>query len=74
MEIMVNGSKFDVRVEYLSYEDVALLAGHPGDTGLTVVYTRPPRTDYAVSGTLVPGRSIDIEERMVFDAVQTGAA
>lgn len=74
MEIMVNGSKFEIVQEHLSYEDIALLAGKPEAKDLTVVYTRPPKDNRGVSGTLIPGRSIDVEDKMTFDAVRTGAA
>lgn len=74
-EIVVNGKSSHVEPEagFLSYDDVALLACAPGDQDLTITYTRPPVNNHAVSGTLRPGHSIDIEEKMVFDAVRTGA-
>lgn len=76
VEIMVNGSKFEVAVDRVTYSDIAVLAGHsPEDDGLTIVYIRPPPpSGSAVAGTLTPGRGIDIEDRMTFDAMRTSAA
>lgn len=74
MQITVNGSPFDVQVEHLSYEDIALLAGKPEAKFLTVVYRNTPKGDMHRSGTLIPGRSIDAEDGMIFDAVFTGNA
>jgi hypothetical protein len=75
MRIVVNADEFDVKTEFISYEDVALLAGRPpGDASLTVVYTTPPVEGRGRSGTLIPGRSIDIEPGMTFDAVNTSDA
>ena len=75
-EIMVNGEISHVMPKdgFLSYDDVALLAGAPGDQGLTITYSRPPLNNHGVSGTLRPGHSIDIEPKMVFDAVRTNVA
>lgn len=74
MQIIVNGSAFDVQEAFLTYDDITLLAGKPGDQSLTITYTTPPVDNRGLSGTLRPGRSIEAEHNMVFDAVNTGAA
>lgn len=72
-QIIVNGLEFDCKVEHASYEDIVLLAGMPEAKNLTMTY-RCDHGDICRSGTLVPGRSIDVEDGMVFDAVYTGNA
>ena len=73
VRITVNGLPFTVRAHdhLISYEQIALLAGRPDDKSLTVTYElirecRPPER----SGMLRPGRSIDVEDGMTFDAVR----
>jgi hypothetical protein len=72
-QIVVNGSPFDVNKNAVTYDDITLIAGHHGENDLTITYTRPPENNHGISGTLRPGHSIDIEPKMVFDAVRTNA-
>lgn len=73
-EITVNGEPFGIKTEFVSYDDVALLAGRPGAKELTITYWCKGGGDRSRRGTLTPGRSIDVESGMHFTAVHTGAA
>lgn len=74
IEIVVNGEIFGLIKESVSYDEIAIVACRPGETDLTITYTRPPENNHGISGTLRQGHSIDIEPKMVFDVVRTGAA
>jgi hypothetical protein len=73
VQITVNGLPFTVRSpeHMVTYEQIALLAGKPDDKSLTITYEIFPPWRAKRSGTLRPGRSIDVEDGMTFDAVPT---
>lgn len=70
MKVTVNGTDFELYVDFLRYQDIVILSGWPPDEdGLAITYEAGKRR-----GTVQPGRSIDIEDGMVFDAVRCLAA
>lgn len=74
-QITVNGTPFGIKTEFLSYADIVVLAGSPPDRGdLTITYWTKGEGDRHRSGTVTPGRSIDVEDGMHFTAVNTSAA
>ena len=74
IEITVNGLPFGVVTAFVSYADIALLAGQPNAKELTVTYWVRAGRDRQRSGSLAPGQSIDLEHGMHFTAVHTGNA
>lgn len=76
VKIVVNGLPFNISPpeHMVSYEQIALLAGKLDDNSLTITYEIFPPWRAKRSGTLRPGRSIDVEDGMTFDVVPTGDA
>lgn len=72
-KIMVNGRelKLDSAWDMLSYEQVARLANIPAQYTPTVLYSRGAN---GVSGILIPGQSVGIQNGMRFDVAITGNA
>jgi hypothetical protein len=76
VKIVVNGLPFTIRPpeHMISYEQIALMAGKPEDNSLTITYEIFPPWRAKRSGTLRPGRSVDVEDGMIFNAIDTGLA
>lgn len=73
MRVTVNARTVEIPAGWVSYEQIAELAGHPGDTSLTMTWKyREGRA--AVSGLLSPGDSVHVPEGAIFDASRTGSA
>jgi hypothetical protein len=69
--IVVNGVEKRTLLKVLSYEDVVWLAGLPSGYNYSMTY-KVPRT--GPGGILSPGKSVAIQEGMVFNIADTGNA
>ena len=67
MQITLNGSALEAKADYLTYEDIAAMVGRESPT--ITFWVRK-----GLSGTLLPGRSLVLEDGMVIDATETNAA
>ncbi len=74
MHIIVNGKHHDIPRGQIDYATIAALAGYPDDQYLSVTYHGKRHGDTGRSGILIPGKSIDGDDGMVFNAVNTGNA
>lgn len=72
MRIMVNGEIKDWPEETITYAQLCGLAGQPAHA--TAVYRGQQHGDMRRSGSLYPGKVLDIEEDMIFSVVVTDNA
>jgi hypothetical protein len=74
MQITVNGTRHDIPRGPVDYLQIASLAGRPDDQYLTVTYHWSGLSDVTRQGTLMPGKSVEGDDGMIFNAVRTGNA
>lgn len=72
-KVVFNGRPVEVHAT-LTYEEALKMAGGAPGTIMTIVYRGPQRGDTHRAGSLIPGKSVEVEEGMVFSACYTGAA
>lgn len=71
--IIVNGRKKTVEKQHVSYEEMVKLAFDTPPTGVNIVFTivfrEGPHNNS--SGTLKPGKSVKVQDGMIFDVTAT---
>lgn len=74
MQITVNGERHDIPRGPVDYLQIASLAGHPDSQYLSITYHGKRQGDTERSGILMPGKSIEGDDGLIFNAVHTGNA
>ncbi len=70
--VIVNGVSHTVPRKHVSYEDVVTLAGKNPKAGYTVTYDKA--SDNNPNGDLIPGESVRVKHRTVFNVALTNGA
>lgn len=74
-EIVVNGHRQRFIPDEMTYEMLVALAGYPEGSNPTAVYHwRGRRSDGERNGTLYKGKSVKVDNGMIFTIVHTGSA
>lgn len=71
MEIIVNGKKFVTLSKAILYEEVCNYAGINKELNPSMVWFMPGTR---LGGTLIPSKSVEVINGMVFNVVNTGNA
>ena len=72
LEIVINGSKFVVEDEVVTYEQVVALAFPTGEPGVTYsVAYRKAKGGHGGAGVLAPGASVTVKKGTSFDVTPT---
>jgi hypothetical protein len=74
MKIIINGTQQDLDTTHFTYEDLIALAGFEEGRTISITYRSKRMGDTQRSGMLIPGRSVELEDGMVFNAYDTGMA
>ena len=73
MKIIVNGKEYVTDLKEMSYENLVVQLGYNSSRILSVMYSYPKEIDRR-DGSLIPGKSIPLAERMIFDVADTSNA
>lgn len=72
--IIVNGRKWTINQDTISYEDLVSMAGKTLDDRIVYTVTYRQLTKHGISGSLIKGESVEIKPYMNFNVIFTGNA